>query len=187
MATPFLLKKDKKTKRKKNILERGAKMTEKELILILEKRFKENMNRHIDVKWDTVLKRLNENILLSLKYMEQTGGEPDIVIYDKKSEIYSYCDCSKESPIYRRNLCYDNEALNKRKNNKPVSSAIFEAEKHNIKLLTEEEYKHLQTLGDFDLKSSSWLLTEKETRLLGGAIFGDKRYNNYLFVFSMAF
>ncbi len=95
----------------------------------------------------------------------------------KKSETYSYCDCSKESPIYRRNLCYDSEALNKRKTNKPVSSAVFEAKKHKIKLLTEEEYKHLQTLGNFDLKSSSWLLTEAKIRSLGGAIFGDKRYN----------
>lgn len=100
-------------------------MTGKELILILEKRFKENMNRHANIKWDNVLKRLNKDILLSLKYMEESGGEPDIIIFDKKSETYSYCDCSKESPIYRRNLCYDSEALNKRKTNKPVSSAVF--------------------------------------------------------------
>lgn len=152
-------------------------MTGKELILILEKRFKENMNRHANIKWDNVLKRLNKDILLSLKYMEESGGEPDIIIFDKKSETYSYCDCSKESPIYRRNLCYDSEALNKRKTNKPVSSAVFEAKKHKIKLLTEEEYKHLQTLGNFDLKSSSWLLTEAKIRSLGGAIFRDKRYN----------
>ena len=152
-------------------------MTNKELISILEKRFKENMNRHININWNDILKRLNENVLLSLKYMEETGGEPDIIIYDKKNDNYSYCDCSKESPIYRRKLCYDNEALNKRKTNKPISSAVLEAEKNNIKLLTEEEYKYLQTLGDFDLKSSSWLLTNNEIRLLGGAIFGDKRYN----------
>ncbi len=152
-------------------------MTKKDLILILEKRFNENMNRHINISWNNVLKRINEKSLLSLKYMEETGGDPDVIIYDKKNDNYLYCDCSKESPIHRRNLCYDSEALNKRKANKPISSAIGEAEKNNIRLLTEEEYKYLQTLGDFDSKSSSWLLTTKEIRLLGGAIFGDKRYN----------
>lgn len=152
-------------------------MTDTDLISILEKRFNENNNRHIGIEWNNILIRLNANALVSLKYMEETGGEPDVIMHDKEEDKYLYCDCSKESPIHRRNLCYDNEALNKRKSNKPVSSAIFEAEKHNIKLLTEEEYKYLQTLGDFDLKSSSWLLTEKETRLLGGAIFGDKRYS----------
>ena len=86
------------------------KLKDKELILILEKRFKENMNRHIDVKWNSILERLNGEVLLSLKYMEETGGEPDIVIYDKEPQVFLYCDCSKESPIYRRNLCYDNEA-----------------------------------------------------------------------------
>lgn len=158
-------------------MKRGRNLTNTELICILEKRFKENMNRHIDLKWNNVLERLNENVLLSLKYMEETGGEPDVIMYDEESDHYVYCDCSKESPIDRRNLCYDNEALDKRKTNKPVSSAVFEAEKHHIKLLTEKEYIYLQTLDDFDLKSSSWLLTENKTRLLGGAIFGDKRYN----------
>ena len=152
-------------------------MTDKELILILEKRFKDNMNRHMNIRWNDVLERINEDALLSLRYMEETGGEPDIIMFDKELYHYLYCDCSKESPIHRRNLCYDNEALTKRRSNKPISSAVFEAEKHNIKLLTEEEYKYIQTLEDFDLKSSSWLLTENETRLLGGAIFGDKRYN----------
>ena len=152
-------------------------MTNTDLIFILERRFKENMNRHIGIEWNHILKRLNQKALVSLNYMEETGGEPDVIMYDEKNDHYVYCDCSKESPIHRRNLCYDNEALDKRKNNKPVSSAMFEAEKHHIKLLTEEEYIYLQTLDDFDLKSSSWLLTEKETRLLGGAIFGDKRYN----------
>ena len=152
-------------------------MTNKDLVLILEKRFKENRNRHMSIDWNDILKRLNEETLSSLKYMEETGGEPDVILYDRENDKYLYCDCSKESPIYRRNLCYDHEALNRRKNNKPISSAIVEAEKNNIKLLTEEEYKYLQTLGDFDLKSSSWLLTKNEIRLLGGAIFGDKRYN----------
>lgn len=152
-------------------------MINTDLILILEKRFNENMNRHIGIKWNDILKRLNQNALLSLRYMEETGGEPDVIRYDKENNNYIYCDSSKESPVYRRNLCYDNEALNKRKTNKPVSSAMFEAEKNNIKLLTEEEYKYLQALGDFDLKSSSWLVTENEIRLLSGAIFGDKRYN----------
>lgn len=152
-------------------------MTNKDLILILEKRFCENLNRHKDINWNDILKRLNQKVLISLRYMEETGGEPDIIAYNKESDKYLYCDCSKESPIYRRNLCYDNDALNKRKANKPVSSAMAEAEKNNIRLLTENEYVYLQTLGDFDLKSSSWLLTEKEIRLLGGAIFGDNRYN----------
>lgn len=148
-----------------------------DLISILEKRFKENYNRHTGLLWNEIKKRLSENVLISLKYMEETGGEPDIIMYDDNKDNYIYCDCSSESPIYRRNLCYDNEALNKRKNNKPISSAIQESEKNNIRLLTEREYKYLQTLGDFDVKSSSWLLTDKEIRLLGGAIFGDKRYN----------
>lgn len=152
-------------------------MTNTDFIFILEKRFKENINRHIGINWNDILKRLNEDTLLSLKYMEETGGEPDVIMYDEENDNYLYCDCSKESPIHRRSLCYDNEALDSRKTNKPASSAIFEAEKNNIKLLTEEEYKYLQTLGDFDLKSSSWLLTESKMRLLGGAIFGDKRYN----------
>lgn len=104
-------------------------MTNTDLILILEKRFNENMNRHIGIKWNDILKRLNQNALLSLRYMEETGGEPDVIRYDKENNNYIYCDCSKESPVYRRNLCYDNEALNKRKTNKPVSSAMFEAEK----------------------------------------------------------
>lgn len=152
-------------------------MTDKELKIILEKRFKENMNRHMGIKWNDILKKLNKEALQSLRYMEETAGEPDVIIYNVENGNYLYCDCSKESPIHRRNLCYDNEVLIKRKRNKPISSAIVEAEKNNIKLLTEEEYKYLQKLGDFDLKSSSWLLTEKETRLLGGTIFGDKRYN----------
>lgn len=156
---------------------RGRNLTNTELILILERRFYENINRHIGIEWNNILKKFNKKVLLSLKYMEETGGEPDVIMYDKENDNYLYCDCSKESPIHRRNLCYDNEALDKRKTNKPISSVIFEAEKNNIKLLTEEEYRYLQTLGDFDLKSSSWLLTENEIRLLGGAIFGDKRYN----------
>lgn len=88
-------------------------MTNKDLILILEKRFCENLNRHKDINWNDILKRLNQKVLISLRYMEETGGEPDIIAYNKESDKYLYCDCSKESPIYRRNLCYDNDALNK--------------------------------------------------------------------------
>lgn len=148
-------------------------MNNQELIINLEKRFNENMHRHANSNWNTIFEKLNNDILFSLKYMEETGGEPDVIIYQNS---YWYCDCSKESPLSRRNLCYDNEALDKRKNNKPMSSALSEATKNNIRLLSEIEYKYLQSLEDFDLKSSNWLLTENEVRLLGGAIFGDKRY-----------
>lgn len=152
-------------------------MSDNELIETLEKRFNQNINYHKDILWKDVNKRLNDDVIKSLKYMEETGGEPDVIMYDKSCDKYIYCDTSMESPIGRRSLCYDKEALNSRKNNKPISSAIEEAKNNRIRLLNEEEYKYLQTLGDFDLKSSSWLLTPDEIRKQGGAIFGDKKYS----------
>ena len=152
-------------------------MTNQELISILEKRFNAHQERHKDLNWSDILKRLNNEVLKSLMYMEETGGEPDIIKYDEKNDKYIFCDTSIESPIGRRSLCYDLEALNSRKNNKPISNIETEATKHNVEILTEEEYKYLQTLGDFDSKSTSWLYTPVEIRKQGGALFGDKKYD----------
>ena len=151
-------------------------MNNNELIEMLETRFNKNINFHKDILWKDVLARLNDDVLQSLKYMEETSGEPDVIMYDKLKDKYIYCDTSIESPM-RRSFCYDEDALNSRKANKPISSAMFEAEKNNVKVLDEEKYRFLQTLGNFDLKSSSWLLTPNNIRELGGALFGDKKYN----------
>ena len=152
-------------------------MSNEELILILEKRFIKNENMHKEINWNDVLKRLNNEALFSIKYMEETGGEPDVIMYDKENDKYVYCDTSIETPIGRRSFCYDIDALNSRKSNKPNSDIITEANNNKVKVLDETEYKYLQSLGDFDLKSSSWILTPMEIRKLGGALFGDKRYN----------
>lgn len=152
-------------------------MSNEELILILEKRFIKNEKMHKGINWDDVLKRLNNESLFSLRYMEETGGEPDVIMYDKENDKYVYCDTSIESPIGRRSFCYDIDALNSRKSNKPTSDIITEANNNKVKVLDEAEYKYLQSLGDFDLKSSSWILTPMEIRKLGGALFGDKKYN----------
>lgn len=152
-------------------------MSNEELILILEKRFIKNENMHKEINWNDVLKRLNNEALFSIKYMEETGGEPDVIMYDKENDKYVYCDTSIETPIGRRSFCYDIDALNSRKSNKPSSDIMTEANNNKVKVLDEAEYKYLQSLGDFDLKSSSWILTPMEIRKLGGALFGDKRYN----------
>ena len=152
-------------------------MSNEELISILEKRFIENEKKHKEIKWADVLKRLNKESLFSLRYMEETGGEPDVIMYDKENDKYVYCDTSIESPIGRRSFCYDIDALNSRKSNKPSSDIMTEANNNKVKVLDETEYKYLQSLGDFDLKSSSWILTPMEIRKLGGALFGDKKYN----------
>ncbi len=152
-------------------------MSDDEIKLILEKRFIQNKNMHKDIRWDDVKKRLTREVISSLRYMEETGGEPDIIMYDKIDDKYIYCDTSIESPIGRRSLCYDRDALNGRKNNKPNSDIMTEAKINKVKILNEEEYKYLQSLGDFDLKSTSWILTPIEIRKLGGALFGDKKYN----------
>ena len=151
----------------------------KELIGVLKARFENNMNRHKGIEWAKVQAKLEANTekLWSLNEMERTGGEPDVVNHDKKSGEYIFYDCSAESPKDRRSLCYDRKALNDRKENKPKNSAMDLAEEMGIELLTEKEYRELQKLGNFDLKTSSWVKTPPDIRKLGGAIFCDRRYD----------
>lgn len=152
----------------------------KELLNILKTRFEKNMNRHNGLEWCEVQTRLETNTekLWSLNEMEKTGGEPDIIGYDSKTDEYIFCDCSTESPVGRRSLCYDNEALESRKENKPKNSAIDMAVAMGIEILTEEQYRELQKLGKFDVKTSSWVITPENIRKLGGALFCDRRYNH---------
>ncbi len=149
------------------------------LISTLKVRFEKNMNRHNDIAWTKILAKLKDNDekLWSLNEMERTGGEPDIVGYDKKTGEYYFYDCSPESPNGRRNVCYDREALEKRKEHKPKDSAINMAASIGIEILTEEQYRELQRLGNFDLKTSSWVKTPAHIRKLGGAVFCDRRYD----------
>lgn len=149
-----------------------------ELLKTLKTRFEKNVNRHKDLEWAKVQAKLETNIhkLWSLNEMEQTGGEPDVVGYDKLTNEFIFYDCSAESPKERRSLCYDNEALESRKENKPKNSALGIAAEMGIDLLTEQQYQGLQKLGNFDNKTSSWLKTPSDIRKLGGAIFGDYRY-----------
>lgn len=156
----------------------------KELLKVLKMRFEKNINRHKGFEWGEVQARLETNIekLWSLNEMERTGGEPDIVGYDSKTNEYIFCDCSVESPAHRRSLCYDREALERRKANKPENNVIDMATAMGIKLLTEEQYRDLQKLGNFDVKTSSWIATPSEIRKLGGALFCEQRYNR-TFVF----
>ena len=137
------------------------------------------MNRHRGLEWSKVQARLEANAekLWSLNEMERTGGEPDVVGLDKKTGEYIFYDCSPESPKGRRSVCYDREALEARKEHKPKDSAVNMAATLGIELLTEEEYRELQKLGEFDLKTSSWVVTPSAIRKLGGAIYGDRRYN----------
>ncbi|MBK9096616.1 MAG: DUF4256 domain-containing protein [bacterium] len=150
-----------------------------ELLKTLKARFEKNMTRHKGIEWTKVeakLKKSNDK-LWSLNEMERTGGEPDVVGFDKRTDEYIFYDCSAESPNGRRSLCYDAEALASRKENKPKDSAVNMANQMCIELLTEEQYRELQKLGTFDAKTSSWLKTPTEIRKLGGAIFCDRRYN----------
>lgn len=149
------------------------------LIKTLKERFEKNMNRHKGIKWEKVEEKLESNPdkLRSLNEMESTGGEPDVISYDKKKNEYVFCDCSEESPKGRRSVCYDREALNKRKEHKPKNDAITMAEDMGIEILTEDDYRTLQELGEFDLKTSSWIKTPAEIRKLGGAVFCDRRYD----------
>ena len=151
-----------------------------ELLTILEKRFVNNKERHVDLKWEDVQKRLEENPkkLWSLNEMEETDGEPDVIGHDENTNEFLFCDCAAESPKARRSLCYDYEALETRKENKPKDSAVNMANEMGTTLLTESQYRDLQKLGNFDTKTSSWLLTPPEIRTLGGAIFGDSRFNH---------
>jgi hypothetical protein len=155
-----------------------------ELLRALKTRFEENMSRHKVLKWAEVQTRLEGNTekLWSINEMERTGGEPDVVDYDKKTGEYIFYDCSAESPASRRNVCYDREALVSRKEFKPKDTAMDMADAMGIEILTEEQYRELQRLGNFDTKTSSWLKTPSEIRKLGGAIFGDRRYD-HVFVF----
>ena len=151
-----------------------------ELLRTLNTRFEKNMNRHKGLEWAKVQARLvaNPEKLRSLSKMEKTGGEPDVIGYDKKTGEYIFCDCSSESPKGRRSLCYDREALESRKEHKPKGSAIEMAAAMDIELLTEEQYRELQKLGNLETKTSSWLKTTSDIRRLGGALFADRRYDN---------
>lgn len=151
-----------------------------ELLNTLKKRFEKNIDFHKSLEWAKVQAKLEANAekLWSLNQMEETGGEPDIVDYDETTGEYIFYDCSAESPKGRRSVCYDREALESRKEHKPENSAIEMAAAMGIELLTEEQYRELQKLGNFDMKTSSWLKTPSEIRKLGGAIFADFRYGS---------
>ena len=152
-----------------------------ELVSILKARFEKNMNRHKGLEWTKVQARLDlpagGEKLWSLHEMERTGGEPDVVGFDKKTGEYIFYDCSAESPAGRRSICYDHAALESRKEHKPKNSAVGMAAEMGIEILTEEQYRDLQKLGQFDSKTSSWVKTPSEIRKLGGAVFADLRYN----------
>ena len=151
-----------------------------ELLKILEKRFENNPERHQGILWQDVLHKISNNPekLWSLNEMEETHGEPDVIGYDKKTKEFIFCDCAAESPKARRSICYDHEALESRKEHKPKNSAVNMANEMGTTLLNENQYRDLQKLGSFDTKTSSWLLTPPEIIKLGGAIFGDRRFNH---------
>ena len=155
-----------------------------ELLSTLKSRFEKNMNRHKGLDWSKVQTKLEADPekLWSLNEMERTGGEPDVVGHDKKTGEFIFYDCSAESPKGRRSICYDREALEARKEHKPKDSALNMAAAMRIDLLTEEQYRELQKLGDFDTKTSSWIKTPADIRKLGGALFCDRRYN-HVFVY----
>jgi hypothetical protein len=152
----------------------------KELLSVLKTRFEKNMKRHKGIEWDKVLTRLEAAPakLLTLDAMESTGGEPDVTGFDKKTGEYIFCDCSAESPAGRRSVCYDNVALASRKEHKPKNSALGMATEMGIEIMTEEQYRALQQLDEFDLKTSSWVKTPADIRKLGGALYCDRRYNH---------
>lgn len=152
---------------------------QEEILELLKVRFEKNMNRHQGFEWANIQEKLEANSekLWSLFEMERTEGEPDVVLFDKQSRQYIFCDCSPESPKGRRSICYDRAALDSRKQNKPKTSAIEMAADMGIDILTEQQYRELQNLGNFDLKTSSWVETPSNVRKLGGAIFCDRRYD----------
>src|ERR1700751_615464 len=150
-----------------------------ELLRAMKARFEKNMNRHKGLEWEKVQAKLEANAekLWSLNEMERTGGEPDVAGHDKKADEYIFYDCAAESPKGRRSVCYDREALESRKEHKPEDNAIDVAADMGIELLTEEQYRELQKLGNFDTKTSSWVKTPSDIRKLGGALFADRRYD----------
>ncbi|WP_010530643.1 DUF4256 domain-containing protein [Lentibacillus jeotgali] len=168
---------------KRNIEELLSEQRE-ELLRALKARFETNMNRHKDLEWAEILGKLEANAdkLWSLNEMERTGGEPDVVGYDKEKDEYTFCDCSAESPKGRRSVCYDRAGLESRKKYKPENNAIDMAAAMGIELLTEEQYRALQKLENFDVKTSSWVQTPSDIRELGGALFCDYRYG-HVFVY----
>lgn len=161
-------------------------MINDDLLNVLKTRFEKNRNLHKDIEWAKVQGKLETNIekLWSLNEMERTGGEPDVVGYDEMTDEYIFCDCSPESPIGRRSICYDRQGQDQRvkKGVYPEGNAIEMAASMGIEVLTEKEYRELQKLGDFDLKTSSWVKTPSDIRKLGGAIFADRRYD-HIFVY----
>jgi hypothetical protein len=150
----------------------------KNLLTTLKERFEKNKNRHKGLEWDKVQSKLEAapNKLWSLHEMEATGGEPDVVAYDKKTNEYIFFDCAAESPKGRRSVCYDRKALDSRKEHKPADSAMDMAAEMGIEILNEDQYRELQKLGNFDTKTSSWIITPDNIRKMGGAIFADYRY-----------
>lgn len=169
----------------KNMLNKTiSKKQGEELLKALKARFEKNTNRHIDLEWAKVQARLesNKEKLWSLGEMERTGGEPDVIGFDKKEDKYIFYDCSAETPLGRRNVCYDREALESRKKFKPKNNAMDMAAVIGIEILTEEQYRELQKLGAFDMKTSSWVKTPSDIRKLGGALFCDRRYD-HVFVY----
>ena len=157
-----------------------SKTQREELLKTLKSRFEKNMSRHEGLDWAKVQAKLEANPekLQSLYEMERTGGEPDVVGHDKKTGEYIFYDCAEESPKGRRSLCYDREALDSRKENKPKDNALDVAAAIGVELLREEQYRELQKLGKFDVKTSSWVATPSDIRKLGGALFCDRRYNS---------
>ncbi|MEZ6139671.1 MAG: DUF4256 domain-containing protein [Zavarzinella sp.] len=151
----------------------------KELLSTLQRRFEANTSLHPGLAWDSIATKLAKQPkkLVSLLEMESTGGEPDVIGYDPATDEYLFCDCSPESPTGRRSVCYDREGLESRKEQKPANSAVEMAASMGIELLDEKLYRKLQDLGEFDTKTSSWLVTPFAIRILGGALFGDRRYN----------
>lgn len=149
-----------------------------DLIGLLERRFKDHMERHPQITWEAVKERLEAQTdkVWSLYHMEQTGGEPDVIAYDDADDTFLFCDCSLESPEGRRNVCYDPKALEDRKTHKPKHSAVGMAEEMGIELMDESTYRKLQRLGQYDTKTSSWVSTPEDIRRLGGALFCDRRY-----------